>query len=98
MRKNLVDKIVILDYNYIFICEYIVMESFEKIQEFSNIIFDRVEKGNLDYYDAICSYCEEMNMEIDLIFDLISPPLKQKMEEEAIKNRLLKSSTHQISF
>ena len=74
------------------------MDNFENIQKFSSIIFDRVESNRLEYVDAIVSYCEEQELDIDSIVSLISPSLKQKMEEEAIQLNLIKSSTHQLSF
>jgi len=74
------------------------MDNFEKIQEFSSIIFDRVNKGKLEYIDAIVSYCEEQELDVDSIICLISPSLRQKMEEEALELKLIKSSTHQLTF
>ena len=73
------------------------MENFEKIQEFSSVIFDRVSKGNVEYIDAILTYCEETEIDVDLIVDLISPPLQQKIEEEALISNLIKSSTHKLT-
>jgi hypothetical protein len=74
------------------------MENFDKIHEFSNIIFNRVNIHKLEYVDAIVSYCEEKDLEIDSIISLISPALKSKMEEEAIALRLVKTSTARFTF
>ena len=74
------------------------MDNFEKMQEFSNIIFDRVKFNNLEYIDAIVSYCEEVQLEIESIIPLISPSLKSKMEEEALSLRLIKSNSHRFTF
>lgn len=72
------------------------MENFEKMHEFSNIIFDKVNSNKLEYIDAIVSYCEEKELDIDSIISLISPALKSKMEEEAVNLRLIKSSPRLI--
>ena len=66
------------------------MENFEKMHEFSNIIFDKVNSNKLEYIDAIVSYCEEKELDIDSIISLISPALKSKMEEEAVNLKLIK--------
>jgi hypothetical protein len=74
------------------------MENFDKMHEFSNVIFNRVNVHKLEYIDAIVSYCEEKDLEVDSIISLISPALKSKMEEEAIALRLIKNSTVRLTF
>lgn len=74
------------------------MENFDEMYDFSNIIFDRVEKHKLEYIDAIVTYCEEKELDIDSILTLISPSLKMKMEEEAISLRLIKNSSVRLVF
>lgn len=69
------------------------MENIEAIEKFSNIIFERVTNGNVEYMDAIVSYCEELNIEVESITELISPSLIVKLEDEALANRVLKPST-----
>jgi hypothetical protein len=69
-----------------------------EIEKFSNIIFERVAKSNLEYIDAVVSFCEEKELEIESIINLISPSLKMKMEEEAITLRLLKNSSIRLTF
>lgn len=68
------------------------MENFDKMHEFSNVIFNKVSSSKIEYIDAVVSYCEEKELDIDSIISLISPALKAKMEEEAINMRLIKSS------
>ena len=68
------------------------MENFDKMHEFSNVIFNKVSSNKIEYIDAVVSYCEEKELDIDSIISLISPALKAKMEEEAINMRLIKSS------
>ena len=68
------------------------MDNFDAMYEFSNVIFDKVNSGKIEYIDAIVSYCEEQELDIDSIISLISPALKSKMEEEAIALRLVKAN------
>lgn len=74
------------------------MENIEEMHKFSNIIFDRVGVGKLEYIDAIVSYCEEKELDIDSIISLISPALKTRMEEEAISLRLVRPSSPRLIF
>ena len=74
------------------------MENFDEMYNFSNIIFDRVETHKLEYIDAIVTYCEEKELDIDSILTLISPSLKMKMEEESISLRLIKNSSVRLVF
>ena len=74
------------------------MENFDEMHKFSNIIFDRVENNKLEYIDAIVSYCEEKELEVDSIVSLISPALKTRMEEEAILLRLVRPSSPRLIF
>lgn len=75
-----------------------MMENFDEMHKFSNIIFDRVENNKLEYIDAIVSYCEEKELEVDSIVSLISPALKTRMEEEAILLRLVRPSSPRLIF
>jgi hypothetical protein len=68
------------------------MDNFDAMYEFSNVIFDKVNSGKIEYIDAIVSYCDEQELDIDSIISLISPALKSKMEEEAIALRLVKAN------
>lgn len=75
-----------------------MMENIDEMHKFSNIIFDRVENNKLEYIDAIVSYCEEKELEVDSIVSLISPALKTRMEEEAILLRLVRPSSPRLIF
>jgi hypothetical protein len=74
------------------------MENFEEIQRFSNIILEKVKTENIEYIDAIVTYCEENELEIETIISLISPALNSKLEEEALNLRLIKSSTNRLDI
>lgn len=69
------------------------MDNFDNMYQFSNIIFDKVNSGKIEYLDAIVSYCEEHELEVDSIISLISPALKCKLQEEAVNLRLLKTTS-----
>ena len=74
------------------------MDNFENMRRFSNIILEGVSNGGSDYIDYIVQYCEKNNIDIESIVPLISPNLKQKMEEEAISMNIIKSSSHHFAF
>lgn len=74
------------------------MENLNEIEEFSNIILDMVKVGNIEHVDAILTYCEKSNTEVESIIGLISEFLKSKIEEESIANRLIKTTTNRIKF
>jgi hypothetical protein len=66
--------------------------------EFSKVIFDKVRTGKIEYMDAIVSYCEDLQIDVEAIVDLISPSLKLKLMEEATSLRLIKSSSFSLDL
>lgn len=74
------------------------MHNIDEMERFSNIILEKVKKGNLDYLDAIVSYCEELQIDQDVIIDLISPFLLSKIEEEALVNKTIKNTTRRLQL
>tara|TARA_B100000579_G_scaffold88731_1_gene69870 strand:- start:2778 stop:3008 length:231 start_codon:yes stop_codon:yes gene_type:complete len=48
-----------------------------------------LEKG-LNYIDAIVYYCEQQHLDPESVKNLITPPLKQKIESDAMSYNLLK--------
>lgn len=58
------------------------MEAFQALNEKIDAI---VEMSGVDYIDAIISYCEDHNLEIETVGHIISknPSLKSKVEIEA---------------
>jgi hypothetical protein len=72
------------------------MKNFEEMQRFSNIILEKVKQENIEYIDAIVTYCEDNDLEMESILDLISPALKSKIEEEALIFKLIKSTTNRL--
>ena len=73
------------------------MDNFENMKRFSNIILEGVGGGS-DHIDYIIQYCEKHNIDVESIVPLISPNLKQKLEEDAISMNIIKSSSHHFAF
>ena len=51
-----------------------------------------LEKG-LNYIDAIIHCCETQHLDPESVKNLITPPLKQKIESDAMNYNLLKPNT-----
>jgi ribosomal 50S subunit-associated protein YjgA (DUF615 family) len=52
-----------------------------------------VKESKINYIDAIVTYCEENNIEIDTISKLVSKPLKEKLKNDATELNFLKKTT-----
>jgi len=74
------------------------IDNLEKIEEFSSVILKKASIGNIEVIDAIISYCEELDLEIESIIPLLSQSLLNMIEEEAISLRLIKSSARKLLF
>lgn len=68
------------------------MATKEEIEVFSLKILKIAEEKNLSYIDSIVYFCEAgpAKIDIELAATLISPFLKEKIEEEAEKLNVLK--------
>lgn len=68
-------------------------------QKFAQDIERIVKVSKITYIDAIVTYCEENNIEIETVPKLISKPLKEKIKCEAINlNFLKKTSRATLNF
>ena len=68
-------------------------------QKFAQDIESIVKLSKITYIDAIVTYCEEHNIEIETVPKLISKPLKEKIKCEAINlNFLKKTSRATLNF
>lgn len=63
--------------------------SLSDMENFSDKINKIVQNDNLEYIDAIVHFCEESGIEIEIAAKLITPAIRQKIESEAIQNRLI---------
>lgn len=59
-------------------------------QEIETIVKDNPE---ISYIDAIISFCEINNIELETVPKLISKPLKEKLKYEAINLNFLKKTS-----
>jgi hypothetical protein len=67
---------------------------FEEIQvmsskKFSYEIEEFVKKTGVSYLDAVLEYCTENKIEPETVATLISKPLKEKIEVDAMKLNLI---------
>lgn len=62
-------------------------------QRFAQDIEYIVKTSKITYIDAIVTYCEENNIEIETVPKLISKPLKEKLKCEAIQLNFLKKTS-----
>ena len=65
--------------------EFQVMSS----KKFSYEIEQFVKKTGVSYLDAVMEYCTENKIEPETVASLISKPLKEKIEVDAMKLNLL---------
>ena len=67
---------------------------FEELQvmsskKFSYEIEEFVKKTGVSYLDAVLEYCQENKIEPETVASLISKPLKEKIEADAMKLNLI---------
>lgn len=62
-------------------------------QKFAQDIESIVKNSKISYIDAIVTYCEENNIEIESVPKLMSKPLKEKLKCEATKLNFLKKTS-----
>ena len=65
------------------------MVKFEEMELFSSKIISLAEKDKIGYIDAITEYCESIGLEVDVAAKLITPSIKAKIAEEAMKNNMI---------
>lgn len=58
-------------------------------KKFSYEIEEYVKKTGVSYLDAIMEYCTENKIEPETVATLISKPLKEKIEADAMKLNLI---------
>jgi hypothetical protein len=62
-------------------------------QKFAQDIELIVKVSKINYIDAIVTYCEENNIEVETVSKLISKPLKEKLRHNATELNFLKKTT-----
>lgn len=68
----------------------VITKRFRSPSEFSLYIENKVLTHKLGYMDAIISYCDEMDINIENIGPLVNQSLKDKLQIEAEDNNLMK--------
>lgn len=71
----------------------IIESKFLSAEKFSIDIEKYVKFNGCDYIEAIVSYCEENNIEIESVPKLLSKPLKEKIKHNAQKLNFLKKTS-----
>jgi Phage late-transcription coactivator len=61
----------------------------EEMESFSSKIISMTSAGDIGYIDAITEYCENVGLEVDIAAKLITPFIKSKIAEEAMRNNLI---------
>ena len=62
-------------------------------QKFSSDVEQIVKTSKINYIEAIVTYCEENNIELESVPKLISKPLKEKLKNDAIQLNFMKKTT-----
>ena len=73
--------------------EKAIEDKFMTPSKFALEIEKIVIEENLNYIDAIISYCEYNNLEIESVTKLISKPLKDRLKWDAIQLNFMKKTT-----
>tara|TARA_B100000902_G_scaffold399963_1_gene474025 strand:- start:1929 stop:2183 length:255 start_codon:yes stop_codon:yes gene_type:complete len=71
----------------------LLKEKFLCQNKFTSDIETLVQSSDLNYIEAIITYCEENNIELESVNKLISKPLKEKLKAEALDLNYLKKTT-----
>lgn len=61
----------------------VITKKFRSPNEFSLYIEEKVLKEKLGYMDAVISYCNEVDIDIETISKLVNQSLKDKIRSEA---------------
>lgn len=75
------------------IVENIIESKFLSSEKFSMDIEKYVKENQCDYIEAIVSYCDENNIEIEIVPKLLSKPLKERIKCNAEKLNFLKKTS-----
>lgn len=75
------------------IVENIIEKKFLSAEKFSLEIEKYVIENDCNYIEAIISYCEENDIEIETVSKLISKPLKERLKVNAENLNFLKRTS-----
>lgn len=63
--------------------QFIITKKFSNANEFSLYIEETVSEKKLSYMEAIITYCEEADIDVESIKSLVNKSLKEKIQCEA---------------
>lgn len=66
------------------------MPTKDEIQSFSEMIMQLATEKRIEMMEAVCLYCEQSGLEIEVAATLLSQAMKSKIQEEATNLNLLK--------
>jgi predicted CopG family antitoxin len=66
------------------------MATKDEIQSFSEMIIKLATEKRIEMMEAVCLYCEQTGLEIEVAATLLSQAIKSKIQEEATNLNLLK--------
>ena len=66
---------------------------FENMSQFSIHIEELAKDNNMSHLEALVYFCEETGVEYEAAAELVSPTLKQRIYEEAIKQYAMPKMT-----
>jgi len=66
------------------------MATKDEIQSFSEMIMKLATEKRIEMMEAVCLYCEQTGLEIEVAATLLSQAIKSKIQEEATNLNLLK--------
>ena len=66
------------------------MATKDEIQSFSEMIIKLATEKKIEMMEAVCLYCEQSGLEIEVAATLLSQAIKSKIQEEATNLNLLK--------
>lgn len=69
---------------------FIITKRFRSPNEFSLYIEERVAKERIGYMDAIIDYCNNNEVDVDSIGNLVNSSLREKVKLEAEEANMLK--------
>lgn len=72
----------------------IITKRFRSPNEFSIFIDEMVNRLKIPYMEAVITYCNEVDIDIDAIGPLINQKLREKIQMEAEQTNMMKPSGH----
>lgn len=70
-----------------------IMATREEKNSFSNVILERALVLQTDHLDAMVTYCEENDLEIDVAVSLVNEVLKSRIQQDAQTLRYMPQTT-----